>query len=521
MSATQTDTLIQELNKLQIDMRWADALYRRFSTEPGYTVDGFMDGLNWIARCLAEDDLVKSRASYPEPWETYRVAMTTQPTIHDGMELAGSVWVQDLDVWGAIIHSIAAAARKVNIALWKTKNPTTTGKLTSSDYMAALDGLGYHFRLNVLDDVVECSDGGGRWEPLSDVKEAVIRSRMRDEGFTKVDHFRDAFIADAAKNAYHPVKAYLEACSQKALESHFLTGSVNPVANTAIENVASCFTDTHNIFATLLYRWAIGVCARVYHAEQLPVLVLEGAQGIGKSHFVQWLGSSMPDYCYEGLIDPSNKDDLRRLMNTFLWEVSELGSTTRRADREQLKYFLTMRQVTVRIPYGHNDLHKPALAAFIATANNENGLLSDGTGSRRFWTCHITAIDWNYTKTDPDMFWAQAMALYQAGESWKLTPAEQQQVNQVNDSYEIEDPTEDLIATRYEIDTQKLSGRFTPTNDIREILHTTGWRIQNHTAESRAIVAAAQRLGARYGRGPDPLTGVRVRGFYGMQMRVP
>ena len=232
------------------------------------------------------------------------------------------------------------------------------------------------------------------------------------------------------------------------------------------------------------------------------------------------LCSGVPDYFVEGPISPDSKDDQIRLINKWLWEVAELGSTTRKADREALKYFLTMEKVVVRVPYGHNDIVKPALASFIGTVNNEGGILNDPTGSRRFLLTHITDIDWSYSKTiDVNQVWAEAFYLYVSGENWKLEQAEKELSQEINDRYQIEDPLLDLIVTTYDIDIERQDWAV-PTNAILDALHTKGWRLNTPRAEAMALATEMKKLGIQTGRITDPATGKQVRGYSGVQARL-
>lgn len=368
----------------------------------------------------------------------------------------------------------------------------------AADYADVLHSLGYHFRLNVCDDRIEVNG-----EPLSDVLEAVIRAKLRDYGLRFVNIARDAMIADAARNRYHPVRRYLEGL-QWDEHDH-------------IAALSDHFQDRYTMFPVFLKRWLVGAIAKAYDAAQNRVLVLDGVQGIGKSHFVRWLASPLPDLYIEAPIDPSNKDDLIRLMRCWLWEVAELGSTTRKADAEALKHFLTQRQVTIRVPYGHNDLVKPALSSFIGTVNNAGGILNDPTGNRRFMVSNITALDWSYTALDPNQVWAQAFTLYRHGEPWELTGQEAQDATAINADYEIEDPLTDLLITRFEIDAAQPSW-VTPTYAILDRLHGAGWRLSSPIGEARALAAACKRLGLGdpatiY----DPTTSKKVKGYKGIK----
>ena len=359
----------------------------------------------------------------------------------------------------AQLHWALAAA--IDATLWSAQQPAQptaqptqqqqNDRIKSAEYVQALGRLGYTFRLNILDDSIEVNG-----ERISDVLAAKLRTEMRDLGYPRVNVMEDAYIATAYSNRYHPVRDYLKQLKWDS-QPH-------------IAYLAGYFTDKHQHFSDWIRRWLIGAVARVYEPTQNRMLVLDGPQGLGKSFLVAWLASPLPEYAVEAPIDPANKDSWMRLINKWVWEVAELGATTRRADREALKHFLSVQYATVRVPYGRYDLHKPALASFIGTVNNEAGILSDPTGNRRFMISHLTGIDWNYARDlQPDNIWAEAHEAYLAGEPWHLTAAELQAAQAINAEYEIEDPFEGLVKKYFHIDALNTM-QWMPTAEILDIL---------------------------------------------------
>ena len=95
----------------------------------------------------------------------------------------------------------------------------------------------------------------------------------------------------------------------------------------------------------------LGTVGKVINHDQNFMLVLDGRQDIGKSSLVRWL-CPLPDYFIEGAIVPDDKDSTLRLIRHWIWEVGELQSTTRKADREALKNFITT------VSYTHLDVYK-------------------------------------------------------------------------------------------------------------------------------------------------------------------
>lgn len=369
----------------------------------------------------------------------------------------------------------------------------------TADYIRTLNALGFDFRLCELDDQIQVNG-----DPLSDITESQINSAAHDVGLGKKRIMRDAYISESAKHRFNPVKDFLN--------------SLEWNGQGWIETLAFHLRDEHELMPVLLRRWLIGAVARVYEPAQNRMLVLDGKQNIGKSFFVSWLASPLPTHFVEGGISPDDKDHHLRLVNTWIWEVSELGSTTRRSDMEALKSFLTMRNVTVRPPYGHHPIHKNVITSFVGTVNNIGGVLNDVTGSRRFMATTITAIDFAYTTIDIKQVWAEAVSLYRRGEPWKPLPAELDIINRINGTYEVQNPIVDFLYKYFDIDPENTMW-FMPTLRIAELLHNNGWRGNTPTGEAMVIATACKKIGLRSGERWSKTTG-KQNGYYGLSERV-
>ncbi len=113
--------------------------------------------------------------------------------------------------------------------------PKPPRRRITSDYLVRfLEGEGYTFRLNLIDDSLEANG-----ECISDVTRATMRSKLRDAGLGKyLNAAEDAWIAHAAHNAYHPVRDYLDGLTWDGL-GH-------------IEQLAAHIADTNNIIGLYL-----------------------------------------------------------------------------------------------------------------------------------------------------------------------------------------------------------------------------------------------------------------------------
>ena len=392
------------------------------------------------------------------------------------------------------LHQLQAAAELVKLKELSAPaaGPEKVPTITTAHYMAALKSLGLEFRLNLLDDSIEVNG-----KLLTDNLIGNINPRMRDIGYHKRLDIYEAILIAAGENCYHPVKAYLESLKWDGRQH--------------INQLASYFKDTHGIFGLWLRKWLVGAVAKVYEPAQNPMLVLDGAQGKGKSHFAAWL-CPLERHFVEGAIQPDNNDHHLRLAKTWIWEVSELGATTRKADREALKSFITQKEINARKPYGRFPIQKPAMASFIGTVNDEAGFLNDPTGSRRFLVCTLTDIRWGYSKQiNINDIWAEANHLYRTGYSWRLSPEEQQLQADINENYEVDEPLVSEVQTYYEITREPTD--FVSYKDILTLMDLSHLEKRN----TMRLAQAMKRLRLEKGKiGPRES---RIVGYFGLKRK--
>lgn len=314
----------------------------------------------------------------------------------------------------------------------------------SEKIMGLVESLGYTFRMNLLDDTIEVNGA-----PITDALEAQLRTAIRDRGYSATGAMRDAWIAHAYKNAYHPIRNYLNGLTWHGVD--YIGMVAGRIEDRQLTITYADGTERGHLEA-FFRRWLIGAVAKTMTGEQNRMLVLVSAQGAGKSTFVRWLCSGVPAYSLEKQIEPDNREHQRFLATKFVWEAAELGSTTRRADIDALKSFLTIEKCDFRTPFAKNPIQKPALANFIGTVNPGAGFLNDNSGSRRFMTAEVGEIDWSYRDLNVDQLWAQAVELWRGGESATLTPEEKARQGATNEAHQIENYADAWIRKYFHID---------------------------------------------------------------------
>ena len=126
----------------------------------------------------------------------------------------------------------------------------------------------------------------------------------------------------------------------------------------------------------------------------------------------------------------------------------------KKADIETVKHFITKRKDRYRVAYGRRVEEFPRQCIFFATTNDITPL-RDVTGNRRFWLAIIHAIapakdagiDGDLTPAVVDQIWAEAVALYNAGEKLYLTPELEAEAATIQDAHSEQDSRFGMVAT--------------------------------------------------------------------------
>lgn len=424
--------------------------------------------------------------------------------------MSGSEYRNIEDEYGTLTQRQSSRGGWVNVS--RTINGITfmlDASKRTIDYLLALQAGGINLRLNEMNSRLEVWGGldllPQEPQPLTDIYQDVILNWLTDIGHIGQDRMLRAISEAGAANIYHPIRDYLNSLKWDGgnyLDAFLGHLQFNPVIGDELGRL-------------FIRRWLIGAVAKVIEQGQNFMLVLDGDQGIGKSYLVRWF-CPLPRFFIEGAIHPDDKDSYLRLMSHWIWEVGELEGTTRRSDRAALKDFITRREVTIRAPYGRNDITRPAVASLIGTINEDGaGFLNDPTGTRRFAVVKLDAIDYHYTTIPIDQLWAQIYMLYQDGEPWELTGQERAAQHAVNARYEADSPVEQYLRKVYAWDkaASMRQENFTPALDIMEELRLAGLS-GNERANLMEISTILKREG---------LVKARVKGmtgFYGIAKQV-
>ncbi len=248
-----------------------------------------------------------------------------------------------------------------------------------------------------------------------DADTAQLKSYIDDHyGAFPAQNFDVSFAKAVDDRRFHPIREYLGSLpawdGKKRIEEIF-------IRCLQADDTEYVRTVTRKFFAAAVGRI---LCPGVKFDS---ILVLDGEQGIGKSTIFKDLVGS--EYYSEtlSLTDMNDKSGAEKLQGFWIIEIAELAGM-KKADIEKVKSFLSTSDDKYRPSYGKMVESHPRQCVIIGTVNGERGYLRDITGNRRFWIVKVHQVDqkksWSFSKEEKDQIWAEAKALWEAGEKLYL-----------------------------------------------------------------------------------------------------
>ncbi len=252
------------------------------------------------------------------------------------------------------------------------------------------------------------------WAPRvwRDHDDLVATQWLQHEGVcVGVELIAQAVQAVAGERVFHPVRDYLAA----------LTWDGKPrLDNWVVEYLG---VETGPYARAVGRRFVISGVARAMRpgVKADHMLVLEGPQGTLKSSALKAL---CEPWFTDEIADFGSKDAAEQLQGVWLVEIAELGSLTR-VEVGRIKAFTSRSVDRFRPSYGRRVVAHPRQCVFAGTVNTSD-YLRDETGGRRFWPLACGTIDVAGLANARDQLWAEAVAVFAAGERWWLETPELQ-----------------------------------------------------------------------------------------------
>ncbi|MGE5417495.1 MAG: VapE domain-containing protein [Acidobacteriota bacterium] len=259
----------------------------------------------------------------------------------------------------------------------------------------------------------------------------------RTYGIWSPTKFKDALLGVVSvERLYHPVKKFLAGLSWDGTER---------LDTLLIDYLGA--EDTPYVRA-VTRKTMVAAVARIYQpgVKFDSILVLNGAQGIGKSTLFARLGGKWYSDSLS-ISDMKDKTAAEKLQGYWILELGELAGI-KKMDVETVKSFITRTDDKYRQSYGVTVESHPRSCIIVGTTNSDGGFLRDITGNRRFWPVRVTGNGryhaWELTEVE--QIWAEAIKRYNDGEELFLKGSlAEEAVTQQRDAMEGDD-REGLVA---------------------------------------------------------------------------
>lgn len=246
-----------------------------------------------------------------------------------------------------------------------------------------------------------------------------------------IENLQAALLQVAHEKPFHPVRECLRARRWDGVPR-------------LADLVAAVGADHTALNASMLRKFMISAAARALRpgCKVDTTLILVGAQGAGKSRFFRALAGP---WFSDTPMTIGDKDSLLVLHSAWIHEWSELESVQRAARNATVKAFLSSSEDLIRAPYDRATRRYLRSCVIVGTTNDE-AFLTDPTGGRRYWVVPVKRrIDVAWVEAQRDRLWSEAVAAFDAGEPWHLSPAEERSLRRVQRRHEVADPWEPIV----------------------------------------------------------------------------
>ena len=297
----------------------------------------------------------------------------------------------------------------------------------------------YGIRRNLILDRLEfmpytpSADAGKGYRPMRGKDYNTMFVDLQMAGISCYQNFLRAVIDSNYAKEFNPYTDYLY-----ALPPWDGTDYIAQLADTLT-------TENRELWQKGFKRWIVGLVACALSDEDMNqlVIILYSEQGKGKSSWIRrLLPPEWKEYFYNGIIDPSNKDDARLLATRIIINMEEFEGV-KPGELAALKRIIAQDNVTQRKAYDIEAFTLPRHCSFIASTNNRQ-CLQDIGGNRRFLPITITGIDYHTPVNHPGIY-AQALSLLKDGFRYWYEGEEIEQLNKHNERHRMKDPVEENL----------------------------------------------------------------------------
>ncbi|SEF91515.1 VirE N-terminal domain-containing protein [Xylanibacter ruminicola] len=300
-------------------------------------------------------------------------------------------------------------------------------------------------------------EGSGAWLNFDDkTLNTLYRhiSKVKNVKRDVIDHLVGSdFVRD-----FNPFQAYFDSLPSYDGDDYILSTA----AGVSIEGDF----DDWRIFVECFRKWLVAMVASWLNPEVVNhmILVFIGKQGIYKT---TWMNHLLPPelrsyFSTQMGIGRTDKDALLAMSQYGLICCEELDTMSRR-EMNEMKRAITLSYIDARPAYGRYVEHRPHIASFCGTGNNEK-FLNDPTGTRRWLAFKVEHIEspirqpFNYKG-----IYAQAYYLYRNRFQYWFSDNDTVAIDKRNNRFKVANIEKQLVYRYYRLPSGSDTGEFIDT----------------------------------------------------------
>ena len=297
----------------------------------------------------------------------------------------------------------------------------------------------------------------GVWQEQDELEMGHWLTRVHGLPSMPRNTLEEAVLMVSQRHVYHPVRARLDTLrGQWDGDKRLGTWLKRICAGEAAADLDAVAVVRRDQYLARVGTWLVmAMVARVMSpgCKYDYMVILEGAQGLGKSTLAHMLGG---EWFADTGLQLGEKDSYQNLQGVWVYEMGELDALSR-SEVTKVKNFISSQKDRFRASFDKRPKDYPRQCVFIGTTNEDHYLV-DPTGNRRMWPVPVTKqVDIATLRDELEQMFAEALTYYEAGERYHPTPAEQRQLFESEQAHRtVENAIEAAITTYLYDDTQKI-----------------------------------------------------------------
>ena len=345
------------------------------------------------------------------------------------------------------------------------------GSVSPEVFNKFLKSLGMSIRYNELLNIVEYENipKEAEYQEITDIQNVMpIKLMYEFRKFTGKHNITkhqviDLILLEADTHTYNPVKQFLQSAEWDGKDR--------------FPDLFGILGVTDELQKSFIKKWFYQTAGIPFNNMENPfqaegVLILQGAEGIGKTRFFQqvavnplWFSSLDKE------LTTKNKDILIQMLSVWIAEIGEVDRTFK-ANKSDVKSFITSRDDTIRKPYRMEQVKKARTTSFCGTTNKTTFLNGD-TGSRRWWVIPVKEkiVLGDFAKKENLLqFWSQCYQAYCSDHNcFRLTESELEQLQEINkESMELL-PAEEELRNRFDFEAPETEWHWTTASALKNL----------------------------------------------------